>query len=94
MLMAAPFDLTSLEVTGEPIAVLEELSVNIGGVSHLAFAEDGSLVYLSIQEATDRKLVWVDREGSESLLTEERRTYATPRISPDGSRIAFCVYEG
>jgi serine/threonine-protein kinase len=33
----------------------------------------------------------VDREGKETLVTQEKREYASPRISPDGKRVTFSM---
>src|SRR5262249_26507692 len=38
--------------------------------------------------ATQRTLVWVDREGRETPIPAPPRAYATPRLSPDGTRVA------
>jgi serine/threonine-protein kinase len=37
-----------------------------------------------------RNLVWVDRQGQETLLPAPPRNYAFPRLSPDGTR--FVIY--
>jgi len=42
---------------------------------------------------TMRTLVWVDRNGVEERVTEARRNYKTPRLSPDGTRLAVRVTE-
>ncbi len=89
-LMAAPFDLAMLEVTDDPIPVLGGLSTSITGAPHLALSAEGTLVYLSAT-GTGHNLVWVDRQGKEQPLTEIRRTYETPRLSPDGKRLAVTI---
>ena len=50
------------------------------------------LVYLeagSFAQAAPRTLVWVDREGREEPLGAEPHAYMTPRLSPDGTRVAL-----
>jgi len=39
----------------------------------------------------ERSLVWVDRGGAESLVTEEKREYENPRLSPDGKKVALGI---
>ena len=34
-----------------------------------------------------QRLVWVDREGTESVITQEELSFGTPRISPNGPQI-------
>jgi serine/threonine-protein kinase len=35
----------------------------------------------------------VDREGTERVITQEKRTFGIPRISPDGRQVSVTVYE-
>ena len=63
-----------------------------GGWAHYALADDGTLVYLPGSGDERVELVWVDRvTGEETPLAAPRRTYLTPRISPDGTRVV--VYD-
>jgi serine/threonine-protein kinase len=39
-----------------------------------------------------RQLVWVDRKGHEEPTAAPLRAYGTPRLSPDGTRIAAEIY--
>ena len=41
-----------------------------------------------------RTLVWVDRQGRETLIGAPPRGYTNPRISPDGGRLAVSALEG
>ena len=96
-LMAAPFDLEQLEVTGPPIAVVEGVmpSLQNTGAAFFGFSEIGHLVYVpGTAQATQRKLVWVDREGEEQPLPVPPEAYVTPSLSPDGQHLAFSVDQG
>ncbi len=86
-LLAAPFDLGRLEMTGNAVPILK-------GIRRFdyALAVDGTLVYVPGGGPTF-SLVWVDREGREQLFTEEKRNYFHPRISPDGKQVAIKVLE-
>ena len=92
-LWAAPFDLDSLELTGEPSPMVEDVQVNEGGWAQYALAGDGSLMYLSVGTigVTENDLVWVDRQGTETPLIDQTRDYDWPRFSPEGERIAVVV---
>ncbi len=85
--MAAPFDLAALELTGQPVDILEEVAIALSW----GFGDDGSLVYIA-DEAVGRRragrLVWVDREGNEQQLAGPPGAYVMPRLSPDRSQIA------
>jgi len=57
------------------------------GVPQFQVAASGTLVYLP-GVPIQRDLVWVDRDGNEEPVGVESRSYFTPRLSPDGGRIA------
>ena len=92
-LMAAPFDLTRLEVTGDPVAVLEGVRQNTLFAVDYSFSSNGTLVYVSGEESPEYSLLWVDREGREQRITEEKGDFLTPRVSPDGTRIALTILD-
>jgi Tol biopolymer transport system component len=49
-------------------------------------------VYVSADALVpSRKLVWVDRAGGITPLTEDRRRYSYPRLSPDGKQVAVSI---
>jgi len=86
-LLAVPFDLTSLEVTGDPVTVLQ----GVRDGRDYVFSEDGTLVYVpgGFAGQERRSLIWVDREGRTESVSEIQRTFSMPRLSPDGQRVAF-----
>ena len=89
-LLAAPFDLARLEVMGNPVPILK----GIKGVAY-ALAADGTLAYVPGASGwlPPSSLVWVDQEGTEQVVTEDKQGYIQPRISPDGKRFAIAVGE-
>jgi serine/threonine-protein kinase len=92
-IVAVPFDLRDLRVTGEPIPVVEEIWMNpTFGTAHFALSQNGTLAYVPPREAA-RRLVWVDRGGSVRPITESLRGFEDPRLSPDGQRIAVTILE-
>ena len=91
-LLAVPFDVDRLEVTGGPVPMSEGVVTGIfSGAAHFSVSDSGALVYVSGSYQEDRTLVWVDREGREEALAAEPRAYTYPRISPDGGRLALDV---
>ena len=78
-----------LELTGDPIPVLEGVRVHPGtGLAQFAVAANGSLVYLPTRVApSGSALVWMDRQGNEEPVAAERRPYASVQLSPDGRRL-------
>ena len=86
-LWAVPFDVDRLELTGDPVPVVEGVTTGASGFAQFWVARNGSLVYLTGGVApAARRLVWVDREGNEELVAAEPRPYTAVALSPDGGR--------
>ena len=94
-LMAAPFDLKRLMVTGAAVPVVEGVGHSlISGHAQYSVSATGSLVYVNGASLSGQgKLVWVSRNGAEQALAAPARAYVWPRISPDGRRIAVSIAE-
>jgi serine/threonine-protein kinase len=92
-LRITPFDIEKLEVTGQSAPVPERLATNlISGAAHYDFSRDGLLVYLPERARKENsRFLWVDGEGREQALIEKPQTYWTPRLSPDGKRLAVAI---
>jgi len=87
VLRAAPFD-KDTRTLGP--------AVSIPGVSNRArFSRRGRLAWAPYVPQTEMKLLWVDRQGNETEVTDKRREYFGPRISPaDENYIAFWLGGG
>lgn len=97
-LMAVPFDLSTLNASGEAFPVTTDIMQSIGmrapneniGAGQFTISQDGTLVYATggIRMPDVRSLVWVDRRGNVEPLAAPHREYVSPRLSPDGRRVA------
>ena len=94
-LFAVPFDVETLELTGNPVPVLQGVLRAGGatGASHFSFSQDGSLAFVSGSAGVERSLLWVERDGRSRAITERTGTFTHPRLSPDGKRLAITVWE-
>ncbi len=95
-LRAVPFDPVRLEVLGDPVTVVNNVMMKPTGAANYAVSRTGTLVYIGagMSEMTaPRALLWVDRKGHEEPTGAPLRAYGTPRLSPDGTRIAAEVYD-
>ena len=98
-LMAVPFDLVRLEVTGGAVALIADVmqSANTpsesseSGAGQFSVSDSGSLLYLpgGMFPDAERSLAWVDRAGKVQPLALPARAYLSPRISPDGLRVVL-----
>ena len=94
-LTVVPFDLAALEATGDTVPVLQGVRQSVPGQVDYAVSGNGTLGYVPSDASTplQHSLVWVDREGNETLLSEERRDFGSPRISPNGTQVAVAFAE-
>jgi hypothetical protein len=92
-LLAAPFDLERLAVTGPATMVLEGLRMERRvEVAQAAFSRDGTLVYAPGRADNDAtRPVWVDRQGTVVPVGMPVRTYRSFSLSPDGRRLAIVI---
>jgi serine/threonine-protein kinase len=87
-LWAARFNPDDLAIVGEPALVVEGVRGESGGAVQFSIADDGTLVYIPGRPAQgNRRLVRVDRNGTERATGAPIRLYNHPRLSPDGRRI-------
>jgi serine/threonine-protein kinase len=91
-LVAYPFDVGKLAITGAPVSMLEGIGIEIGGFSTtLQLSNTGTLVYTTGAAARPRQPVWVTREGLESPVDsswEPPGTIVAASLSPDGNSLA------
>jgi Tol biopolymer transport system component len=90
-LSAVPFDLNTLELTGDAILMGEDVFRSSGAPQYV-LSTSGTLVYMPQNKSrisNERALVWVDRHGNEELLSFPYRSYRGPQISPDGTKLAL-----
>jgi hypothetical protein len=102
LLLAAPFDLQKLEVTGGPIGLAADVMQaayfrgqrSDVGAGQFAICGTGTLVYLQGGTAppAERFVVRVDRSGQSETLPLAPRPFATLRLSPDGEQIALSTF--
>src|SRR5262245_23863703 len=90
ILQAVPFDLKSRTIRGRAVPVLQQIAlIGILNEVPLDVATNGTLVYVPAS-ATSRFPVWVDRNGKEVTINGPGdHQYNSPRLSPDGHRLAF-----
>ncbi|HXV61011.1 MAG TPA: hypothetical protein VEK15_09985, partial [Vicinamibacteria bacterium] len=92
-LLAQVFDPVTLETSGEPRVVAEHVALyaEFLGFGNFSASSAGSLVLDASRLLT--QLEWLDRSGNSVGVFGEPDLYFSPRISPDGKRIAFDLYD-
>ena len=91
-LLAAPFDVESLELTGDAVPVLEGVALeSIFGQAHAAFAGNGTVAFVPGNDLARGRLAWVDSQGNEGVLEVPERVYGVFDVAPDDRRFAVQV---
>ena len=94
-LVARPFDADGMRVTGDAVAIVEDVATYSNGeMAAFAVSDGGTLVYRrpASQSEANRSLVWIERSGRTSApLAEIRLGNATIRLSPDDKRVAYAA---
>ena len=98
-LLAVPFDPNQQGLTTGPVPLVEDISQGasqgVAGLAQYAYSDDGTLVFIPGSASTaSYRLSWVDLQGEEESLDVPPGDYATPQVSPDGTRVAMQVAEG
>jgi len=95
-LFAAPFDLDRLEVTGQPVPVLEGVTSNsASGSAQFAVSATGTLVYLPGQSTSAGVPIhWMNREGKTTPLRATPANWLNLQFAPDGRRLALQIDDG
>jgi len=107
LLMAVPFDVEKLEVTGPAVKVLDGVKYSGEGSGQYSFSRNGILVWIpapgivpfisedsspvSFRKVAESSLVWIDRQGVSQRLPLPLDGYWAPSISPDGRRLALTI---
>lgn len=92
-LMAQRFDAGSLRLTGDPAPLAEHASSNLSvGRGNFTVSENGILTYAAGSgSAGASRILWFDRSGKQTAETGEPGAYFSPRISPDGRKLAVAI---
>jgi Tol biopolymer transport system component len=93
-LFAVAFDLNRLEVTGQPVAVVDEVShALLNGSAQFSFSDTGLVAYRRAR-STNRSLLWMNPAGQVQTLRTQLAEYMEIYHSPDGARLALVVGDG
>lgn len=94
-LMAVEFDLEGLQVVGNPVTVIPELTVRPGGAAQFDISANGTLFFngVGLSRVTQRRVLSrVEMDGSGASLPLPPGEFTEVSYSPDGRRLAV-TYE-
>ena len=90
-LMAQRFDATTLQLSGEPQPLVEQVQVNPIGSSSYSVSDDGVLVCLN--GGARSQLTWFDRNGKLLSLAGAISSHSNISLSPDEKRVAVATWD-
>jgi dipeptidyl aminopeptidase/acylaminoacyl peptidase len=88
--VVAAFDAARL-ASGTPVPLWDAVR-ELGGWPAVAISRSGTLLYLPMEAR--RVLTWVDRQQRTVPALQVRGAWLSPRISPDGRRVAVEIAKG
>ncbi|MGI8783533.1 MAG: protein kinase domain-containing protein [Acidobacteriota bacterium] len=88
-LFAQGFDAEKLQVTGDPLAVAEQVEHTSSGYGTFSVSHNGILLYRGGGTRRRNRLVWFDRGGKEVSTVGVPGTYSDVSLSPDEKRVAI-----
>ncbi len=90
-LFVAPFDAKALKLTGTAVPVLQGVEFDISnGSVQLSVADNGMAMYMAGSTSRENlNLVLINRKGESQILLKSASDATSPRISPDGKKVAF-----
>jgi Tol biopolymer transport system component len=93
-LFGVAFDPERLETSGMPVPLINDVgnpSLLTGGAQYTV-SNTGTLAYLSARAIEDPyPIQWLNAAGQLTPLLAQAATYGAPRLSPDGSRLAYTM---
>jgi tRNA A-37 threonylcarbamoyl transferase component Bud32 len=88
---AIRFDVTRLAVSGAAAAVVSSIPPSGPAGALFATSKDGSLVYIAGSFNRIASFVWLDRSGKSTPALKDQQAFQSPRLSPDGTRVAVSI---
>ena len=95
VLLAAPFDQESLQITGAAVPLAQGISIGPTGGARFALSGNGTLVYgRGDPENSFSEVVWVDGDGTARSVDSTWTGYFDRAVaSPDGSQLAVTTWQ-
>jgi serine/threonine-protein kinase len=95
VLWGVRFDPARLAVHGTPVPLLEDVASDQNyGSGQFDVSQTGTIVYRSGKTSSEWPIIWMEASGQIRPLLSKPGSYYTPRVSPDGRRLALAWETG
>jgi eukaryotic-like serine/threonine-protein kinase len=91
-LMAQRFDTGSRALSGNAFPIAENVWAGAGGRPYFSASQTGVLAF-PFQDTPTAQLTWLDRMGKQIGTVGNPGDFSNPRLSPDGKKLAVCLYD-
>ena len=98
VLYAVPVDIRKVEAAGTQVPIADQVrrasnpTINASSANY-SISDQGTLVFIGGHVLSERALALVDRNGVVDRLGSPPKAYISPRLSPDGKKIAVETQE-
>ncbi|MDW7681468.1 MAG: protein kinase, partial [bacterium] len=93
-LLAAPFNVKKVEVTGPTVPILTGMYTHKGCIPNHTFSNEGTLIYLQTgAEQQNRRLVSFSTTAAIEYIGKHTKDFYNPSYSPQGNKIAVQIGE-
>jgi serine/threonine protein kinase/Tol biopolymer transport system component len=92
-LVAQPFDLGQLKLSGDPVPIAERVNL-LGGRENFSTSQAGTIAFQSGVDIPGSELVWIDRSGHVLSRVGAPDNYSDLALSPDDKKVAVAIDEG
>jgi eukaryotic-like serine/threonine-protein kinase len=91
-MLAVPFDANTRATSGSPTVILDSVQESFDGAAQVSVSRSGAIVYVpGASQGTSRRIISVAPSGEVTPLAARPDAYASPRVSPDGRRVAVSI---
>ena len=91
-LMARPFSAKALSFTGGAVPVAQNVGMYSSAFyGYFSVSPAGMLAYETVPAVSTNQMTWFSRTGQKQGAVGQPDVYATPALSPDGSKLAVAV---
>jgi serine/threonine protein kinase/Tol biopolymer transport system component len=91
-LVAQPFDLGQLKLSGDPVPIAERVNL-LGGRENFSSSQAGTIAFQSGAQVSGSELAWTDRSGHVLSRVAPDDIYTDMSFSPDEKKVAVTIDE-